>query len=107
MPTYIDPNIMKPYRFLNSIIVSTTDSSALFLSCSPLHFLNFCRDYLKDKCIRIPYLVVDKIWIDNKEEINQSLVMKINEMVSLDKIQEVSNELGLTYNNDNIKSVSE
>ena len=43
-----------------------------------------------------------------KEEIedNQSLVMKINEMVSLDKIQQVSNQLGLTYNNDNIKSVT-
>lgn len=45
--------------------------------------------------------------IKNETEDNQSLVMKINEMVSLDKIQEVSNELGLTYNNDNIKSVLE
>lgn len=44
-----------------------------------------------------------------KEEVedNQSLVMKINEMVSLEKIQKVSSELGLTYNNNNIKSVSE
>ena len=33
--------------------------------------------------------------------------MKINEMVSLDKIQQVSNELGLTYNNDNIKTIEE
>ena len=33
--------------------------------------------------------------------------MKINEMVSLDKIQEVSSELGLTYNNENNKSVTE
>ena len=39
--------------------------------------------------------------IKNESEDNQSLVMKINEMVSLDKIQEVSSELGLTYNNDN------
>lgn len=38
---------------------------------------------------------------------NQSLTMKINEMVSLEKIQEVSDELGLKYNNDNIKSVLE
>ena len=45
--------------------------------------------------------------IKDKTEDNQSLVMKINEMVSLDKIQEVSNELGLIYNNDNIKSVLE
>ena len=45
--------------------------------------------------------------IKDESEDNQSLVMKINEMVSLDKIQAVSNELGLTYNNENIKSVTE
>ena len=45
--------------------------------------------------------------IKDESEDNQSLVMKINEMVSLDKIQEVSNKLGLTYNNENIKSVTE
>ena len=45
--------------------------------------------------------------IKKESEDNQSLVMKINEMVSLDKIQQVSNKLGLTYNNDNIKSVIE
>ena len=45
--------------------------------------------------------------IKNESEDNQSLVMKINEMVSLDKIQKVSTELGLTYNNNNIKSVTE
>ena len=43
--------------------------------------------------------------IKKETEDNQSLVMKINEMVSLDKIQQVSNELGLTYNNDNIKTI--
>ena len=45
--------------------------------------------------------------IKDESEDNQSLAMKINEMVSLDKIQEVSGQLGLTYNNDNIKSVTE
>ena len=44
--------------------------------------------------------------IKEETENNQSLVMKINEMVSLDKIQEVSTKLGLTYNNENIKSVT-
>ena len=38
---------------------------------------------------------------------NQSLAMKINGMVSLEKIQQVSNELGLKYDNDKIKSVLE
>lgn len=45
--------------------------------------------------------------IKEEGEDNQSLAMKINEMVSLEKIQEVSDRLGLKYNNDNIKSIVE
>ena len=45
--------------------------------------------------------------ITEETDDNQSLAMKINEMVSLDKIRKVSNEQGLTYNNNNIKSVLE
>lgn len=45
--------------------------------------------------------------IKEESDDNQSLAMKINEMVSLDKIREVSDELGLKYNNKNIKSVLE
>ena len=45
--------------------------------------------------------------IKEESEDNQSLEMKINEMVSLDKIQAVSQSLGLTYNNNNITSVTE
>ena len=45
--------------------------------------------------------------IKEESEDNQSLAMKLNEMVSLDKIQEVSETLGLAYNNNNIKSVTE
>lgn len=43
--------------------------------------------------------------VTNKSDENQSLVMKINEMVSLEKIKHISNEQGLTYNNENIKTV--
>lgn len=39
------------------------------------------------------------------EKKNESLSMKINELASLDKIIEVAHEQGLSYNNDNIKSV--
>ena len=45
--------------------------------------------------------------INSQKEDNQSLVMKINEMVSLEKIQEVSSQEGLTYNNENIKTITE
>ena len=37
--------------------------------------------------------------------INDSLNMQINELASLDKIQAVANNLGLSYNNDNIKLI--
>ena len=45
--------------------------------------------------------------IKEENDDNQSLAMKINEMVSLDKIRTVSNEQGLSFNNNNIKSVLE
>ena len=43
--------------------------------------------------------------VENKEEANQSLVMKINEMASLENIQNVSNDMGLAYNNENIMTI--
>lgn len=43
--------------------------------------------------------------IKTQEKKNESLSMKINELASLDKIIEVAYEQGLSYNNDNIKSV--
>lgn len=44
--------------------------------------------------------------INKQVGINDSLNMQINELASLDKIQAVANELGLSYNNDNIKLIS-
>lgn len=45
--------------------------------------------------------------IETQEGINESLSMQVDELASLDKIQEVASVKGLTYNNDNIKNVSE
>lgn len=45
--------------------------------------------------------------ISIQEKKNESLTMKINELASLDKIQEVAREQGLTYNNRNIKKIAE
>ena len=42
---------------------------------------------------------------EKHEKTNQSLTMKINELASLENIQEVAKEYGLEYNNDNIKIV--
>lgn len=43
--------------------------------------------------------------VQSKKDQNQSLVMRINEMASLDNIQNVSEEAGLAYNNDNIRTI--
>ncbi|MBE6147598.1 MAG: cell division protein FtsL [Firmicutes bacterium] len=45
--------------------------------------------------------------INTQEKKNESLTMKINELASLEKIQQVAKEQGLTYNNENIKSIIE
>ncbi len=43
--------------------------------------------------------------VTDQENINESLNIKIDEMTSLDNIQEVSKEYGLSYNSDNIKTI--
>ncbi len=43
--------------------------------------------------------------VEAQEDTNQSLTMKINEMASLENIQIISKNLGLTYNNENIKTI--
>ncbi len=45
--------------------------------------------------------------IELQEKTNESLAMTIDELASLTKIQEVAEEQGLSYNNDNIKTVTE
>lgn len=42
-----------------------------------------------------------------QEKTNESLTMKINELSSFENIQLVVESMGLSYNNDNIKSISE
>ena len=48
-----------------------------------------------------------KLKIENQEGVNESLSMQIDELASLDKIQEVATEKGLSYNNENIKIINE
>ena len=45
--------------------------------------------------------------IKEQEKTNESISMTINELASLTKIQSVAEEQGLSYNNDNIKRVTE
>ncbi len=48
-----------------------------------------------------------KAIIEEQEDLNESLSMQIDELASLDKIQQVANEKGLSYNNENIKVITE
>ena len=43
--------------------------------------------------------------VEEQKKINESLEMKIDEMTSLDNIKEISQQYGLTYNSDNIKTI--
>jgi cell division protein FtsL len=45
--------------------------------------------------------------IEQQEKTNEGLAMTIDELASLTKIQEVAEEQGLSYNNDNIKTVTD
>lgn len=45
--------------------------------------------------------------IASQEKKNESLSMKINELASLDKVQEVAKEEGLSYNYNSIKTIPE
>lgn len=40
--------------------------------------------------------------IDTQDKKNESLVMKVNELTSFDKVKEVVSDMGLAYNNDNV-----
>lgn len=43
--------------------------------------------------------------IETQKNLNESISMKINELASLDKIQDIALENGLSYKNNNIKSI--
>lgn len=45
--------------------------------------------------------------IETQEGINDSLNAQVDELASLDKIQEVATEKGMSYNNYNIKNINE
>lgn len=49
----------------------------------------------------------EKKQIETQEKTNESITMAIDELASLTKIQEIAEEQGLSYNNSNIKTVTE
>lgn len=47
-----------------------------------------------------------KARIESQELVNQSLSMQVDELASLENIQKIASEYGLTYINDNIKIIA-
>lgn len=45
--------------------------------------------------------------VSTQEGINESLSVQVDELASLDKIESVATEKGLSYNNNNIKNINE
>ena len=45
--------------------------------------------------------------IEEQKKTNESLAMTIDELASLTKIQEVAEQQGLSYNNSNIKTITD
>lgn len=43
--------------------------------------------------------------VKEQQKVNDSLKMKIDEMTSLDNINKISSEYGLSYNSDNIRTI--
>lgn len=43
-----------------------------------------------------------KFKIDSQQKKNESLTMKVNELTSFENVKKVVDEMGLSYNNDNI-----
>lgn len=43
--------------------------------------------------------------VDDERNLNESLEMKIDEMTSLERIKKISEEYGLEYDSDNIKTI--
>lgn len=77
--------------------------SLLLLFTSPLLLI-----FTKATLSQINYEVEKaKEEIANQSKTNESLTMKIDELVSLNNIQIVASNEGLSYNNSNIKSISE
>lgn len=74
----------------------------LLLACIPISIV-FSKASLAKTSIEVSKL---KNKIENQLSLNESLYMKINDLASLDNIQSIVKEKGLSYINDNIKIIN-
>ena len=80
------------YTFLLVVLLSTP--FLLVFSQATLSKINFEVEKTKKS-------------ISVQQKKNESLTMKVNELASLEKIQQVAKEQGLSYNNNNIRTIQD
>lgn len=78
--------------YVFTIFLCLVTPLAIIFSQATLSQINFEVEKVKEE-------------IEKQEKQNESLSMKINELASLEKIQEVAKEQGLTFDNNNIKNI--
>lgn len=47
---------------LNSMILSSSSESGIFLAAQPIYFLEFCRDYYVSACLKFPLISIEELW---------------------------------------------
>ena len=77
------------------IMLTLTFTTAIFVFISVLFF----KAQLSSVNIEVEKL---KKNVTKQEKVNESLTMKVNELVSLENMQSVAQEEGLEYNNNNV-----
>lgn len=74
-------------------------TGAVFCLCMTVVLKVFCAAGLSHLSMEVEKLRYE---ISAQEKTNQSLMMKVNELTSFEKIKDVVSDMGLAYNNDNI-----
>ncbi len=80
----------------------------ILLTCTVLLVVLFpvMSVFAKSTLSKVNYDVEEvKEKIEKQEKSNESLQMKINELASLDNLEAVANELGLSYTSDSVKTL--
>lgn len=78
--------------YIFTILLLIVSPLVIVITKSTLTEINFKVEKMKDS-------------VSTLEKTNESLEMKINELVSLDNIKTIIKEEGLTYNNKHIKNI--
>ena len=89
-------NILKGEKMIYTLILVAVISFpiATVFTKAKLSETNIALEQIKNK-------------VSTQEGINESLSMQVDELASLDKIELVATEKGLSYNNNNIKNINE